>query len=214
MPSIEGFIVEARKFALVLKQRNRTRRGSARSDGRPYCHAACINGWTKLGSGYYGEAWAHRDYPGLVCKVSGPQGWGYGQSTVRSSLEDYGYRADAWAAFAELCLTHRNVHLPEVYHFERLSRGVQFACMKRYEAYWGGSSFAGLQKVKDILTGETDCTLPWLRPLINVAARDNVRCDLHEQNVMWDAQMQTWVIIDPFSSNGSTCPAIVQNGRA
>jgi len=34
--------------------------------------------WTLLGTGYYGEAWAHYEYPDLALKISGPAGWGYG----------------------------------------------------------------------------------------------------------------------------------------
>lgn len=38
-------------------------------------HIEMYGPWKKLGSGYYGEAWAHDEYPDLVIKISGPAGW-------------------------------------------------------------------------------------------------------------------------------------------
>lgn len=69
-------------------------------------------GWRMLGSGWYGEAWEHADYPGLVLKVSGRSGFGSDEPGDSGRIP----AADSWQVYAQYCHKHPHEHLPHILH--------------------------------------------------------------------------------------------------
>jgi len=125
MQNVEQFIQEARKFFYV-------RRGKHKRVSRTAVEQTAYGAWTKLGDGYYGEAWAHDDIPELVLKISGPSGWGYcWKGAPYATSADAGPRADVWPDFAEACMLHPHMNLPEIMHLERVG-GFAWGVMPRY----------------------------------------------------------------------------------
>jgi hypothetical protein len=161
-------------------------------------------GWCKLGSGYYGVALRHVDYPEYCLKISGRAGWGYNYAT---SVQDDSRRLDAWPVFAEHCKNNPHEHLPEILHFARVSEAMTWAIMPTYIDY--GEHYARyanhrINEIHMMLDGQIDCTEPWLWPLRQMANGMYMEVDLHDGNVMHNPKTNTFVIIDPFSTTGDT----------
>lgn len=80
-----------------------------------------------LGSGYYGEAWQHEDYPEWVVKVSGYAGWAY-----EHPLDQEPDRLDAWPVFARHCAAEPHKNLPKIVHLEQMTERMTWAIMPLY----------------------------------------------------------------------------------
>lgn len=153
-------------------------------------------GWRELGSGWFGEAWEHADYPGLVVKVSGRAGFGHGHDT---SYNSYKYRpADSWQVFAQYCHKHPHEHLPKIMHFERINTAVAWAIMPRYRAYCEHEHEIQRLLWRGWLAGDRNAP-EWLWPVIGMAASLYLKVDLHSDNVMVDSD-GTLIMTDPFSN--------------
>jgi len=156
------------------------------------------NGWEKLGSGLYGEAWMHRDYPELVIKISGPSGWGYDYDR---GVYQNGGEHDAWPVFARHCQAHPHPHLPEILHFEQVSQGMAWAVMPKYEQ-WPDTDDEFLQIQADLQAGTSEHA--WVWPLNQMCATLGFNVDLHDGNVMGHPDTGDWIITDPFSAGNLT----------
>lgn len=194
---LKAFIKEAEAFVAVRRHRCRADYGSTPA------------AWTMLGSGYYGEAWEHEDFPGLVVKISGPAGWGedctgspWVHSAMKRRKEDTP-RHDAWPVFARHCMAHPHKHLPTVHHFEQLNQRMAWAVLKKYARWSGVTGSDFYHEVRRVLAGEqSSAAWPWMWPLVQMADGLYVSVDLHTGNVMWDADEGCLVITDPFSTTG------------
>jgi hypothetical protein len=195
MQNVEQFIQEARKFFYVRRTKHKR---VSRSDPGQVAHGA----WNKLGDGYYGEAWGHSAYAGLVLKISGPSGWGYGWRGQHrhAGLRGDGPRADVWPAFAEACILHPHMNLPEIMHLERAG-GFAWGVMPRYVEQDGANYHDVVQAFRGAVHGSRAAE-HWMLPLLEIARQRNVTLDLHSGNVMMHPDTYEPVIIDPFSSTG------------
>ena len=179
------FINEVR--ALVFRRKGKFRRKQRVSAAPPRC-------WEKLGYGLFGEAWAHEDYPDLVVKISGREGFGPG---ARSRREP---DLDGWPVFAEYCAAHPHPNLPNIMHFERLSPGVSFGIMPRYEKL---KDCAIAYKWSCYLEG-TKGAPAWMWPIIGMRGALNMVVDLHGGNVMLDPATGEYIMTDPFSGTADS----------
>ena len=151
-------------------------------------------GWRKRGSGWFGEAWEHADYPGLVVKVSGRGGFSRG-----ASYNHYNYRpADSWQVYAQYCHKHPHEHLPKIMHFERINAAVAWAIMPRYWPYCGDEHEIQRLLWLGWLNGDRGAP-DWMWPIINMAESLHLKVDLHSDNVMLDSD-GTLIMTDPFSN--------------
>ena len=187
----DEFIGMARALAFYRKGKVRRarRRGRLRADKRG------LPGWRYIGSGYYGEAWLREDYPGLVVKISGRAGFG---TNAISCTEP---ELDGWPVFAEHCLANPHPNLPRIMYFERLSLGVSFGIMPRYEAI-DEAGYAGaetIEKWRNYLQGDRGSP-SWMWPIIGMRSALGMRVDLHSGNVMLDRNTGEYIMTDPFSS--------------
>ena len=153
-------------------------------------------GWHLLGSGWFGEAWEHADYPGLVVKVSGRGGFG----RRAPHTPDVDITADSWQVFAQYCHKHPHEHLPKIMHFERINAAVAWAIMPKYRQCKrsGPDEHVALRrKWQGWLNGERDAP-EWMWPVIGMAESLCMTVDLHGDNVMLDSG-GTLIMTDPFS---------------
>ena len=187
------FIAKARALAFYRKLKHRR----ARRAGEKYTDCDGLRYWERVGSGFYGEAWAHEDYPNLVVNISGRAGFGVGSPLKREPP------LDGWPTFAEYCFANPHPNLPKLMHFERLSLGVSFGIMPRYEKIeadhndddadvlisWGG-----------YLGGEQGAPA-WMWPIIGMGGALKLGVDLHADNVMKDPDTGEYIMTDPFSGS-------------
>lgn len=185
------FIAKAR--ALAFYRKNKVRR--ARRSGNTWCDSKSLPGWSKLGSGYFGEAWEHADYPGYVVKVSGPAGFGCDYlHTEEPSL-------DGWPTFAQHCQAHPHPNLPNIMHFERLSVGISFGIMPHYKSidtYNADADGGIVSEWRDYLEGAKGAP-EWMWPIIGMRGALGMMVDLHSGNVMLDDDTGEYIMTDPFS---------------
>lgn len=184
----QEFMREARK--LFMLRRTKWRK-TARSD-----YEANREGrWTKLGSGYYGEAWEHSDHPGFVVKISGVSGWGYDTPGMTTDARD-----DIWQDYAEVCRDNPHPNLPRIMHFERMGR-LAWAIMPAYERYCEGTYEPVVENFKAVMRRERVAEA-WMLPMVDLARQPYVAVDLHDENVMYDPESGEVIITDPFSTTG------------
>jgi len=160
--------------------------------------------WYRLGSGFYGEAWAHTGFYGLVLKISGPAGWGCPTlNQPHWSAADYGgMRLDAWPLFARHCMAHPYKNLPEIMHFEQVTQRMAWAVMPRYDVVY--CMPYGAMEVRNALEGDAlGPVAEWIWPLVQMASGLHIEVDLHTNNVMEDPVTGEWIILDPFSTTGA-----------
>ena len=192
----DEFIRMARALAFYRKFKHRR----AKRRGRLFTDTAGLKGWSDIGSGFYGEAWSHEDYPGLVVKISGRAGFG-----VQDAVPSREPSLDGWPVFAEHCLANPHPNLPKILHFERLSVGISFGIMPYYvplEPYDDEDDAEILDEWRDYLEG-CKGSPSWMWPIIGMRAALNMKVDLHEANVMKDPTTGQHVMTDPFSAVGT-----------
>ena len=188
------FITEAR--ALAFYRKLKVRRAQRR--GHPWCDRDGLPGWKKIGSGHFGEAWEHADHLGYVVKISGRAGFG------DNHVHDEKPRLDGWPTFAQHCQAHPHPNLPKILHFERLSVGVSFGIMPRYEqinAYHGSADGAILFLWWGYLYDKAGAP-EWMWPIIGMRDALHMSVDLHSGNVMKDMDTGEYIMTDPFSFVG------------
>lgn len=196
LTELERFIRLANEFFHVRRHK------ASRTSVIDYA-AECHGKWEKLGSGYYGEAWAHEDYPDWVIKISGPTGWGdEWDGAVRDAIDERGSkRPDAWPVFARHCQAHPHPRLPEILYFEQWSQSMAWAVMPRYYTSAYIPKDAEFRTVKAALGGEATA-VEWLWPLVQMSHGLHFKVDLHIGNIMIHPESGEWIIIDPFSTTG------------
>lgn len=153
-------------------------------------------GWGMLGSGFFGEAWEHSDYPGLVVKVSGRGGFGLNDAYTVIRLEPEPC-FDSWQVYAQYCHKHPHKHLPNIMHFERINAAAAWAIMPKY--------MPARQHEQDVLRckwagwlNDARGAPEWMWPIIGMASSLYMKVDLHSGNVMTDSD-GTLIMTDPFS---------------
>ena len=185
------FITEAR--ALAFHRKHKYHR--ARRDGKSWCGNDGLAGWKKIGAGHFGEAWEHVELLGYVVKISGRAGFG------DDALHTKKPRLDGWPTFAQHCQAHPHPNLPKILHFERLSVGISFGIMPRYEAInapYGSAADAIVGQWRDYLDGAPGAP-EWMWPIIGMSDALDMRVDLHGDNVMMDMDTGEYIMTDPFS---------------
>lgn len=155
-------------------------------------------GWRMLGSGWFGEAWEHDDYPGLVLKVSGKSGFGSGDTCPRRTT----LSSDSWQVYAQYCHKHQHEHLPQILHFERINAAVAWAIMPKYEQLehleFSHSTERTRLQWRNWLNGVPGAP-EWMWPIIGMASSLRMTLDLHSGNVMVRKD-GILVMTDPFSA--------------
>lgn len=185
------FIAKARALAFYRKFKVRR----ARREGEGYGDTEGLEGWCRIGSGHFGEAWQHYEHEGLVVKISGRGGFGYG------SMNNEEPRLDGWPVFAQHCQAHPHPNLPKILHFERLSVGTSFGVMPHYEdidTYGVSADDEIVGKWRNYLDGGKGAP-EWLWPIIGMRGALGMEVDLHGGNVMRDTTTGEYIMTDPFS---------------
>lgn len=186
---LQDFIKECERFVAV-------RRHKMRRNGARHCPELFIQ-WTCIGSGHFGEAWAHDDYPDLVLKISGRAGWG--------ASREHGYygmdcsRLDAWPVFARHCMAHPHMHLPTVLHVRDVSPGMTWGVLKRLHKKGGYTDVYEFIRVCERALAGLSVGPQWLWPLRQMVDALGVEVDVHSGNVMYDMEAECFVLTDPFS---------------
>lgn len=158
-------------------------------------HIQSAKGWLSLGNGWFGEAWEHDDYPGLVLKVSGRAGFGDCEPGNSAGTPS----ADSWQVYAQYCHKHQHEHLPQILHFERINASVAWAIMPKYKRCEGTTREDNIRRQwRAWLNGERGAP-EWLWPIIGMAQSLCMTVDLHIGNVMVKDD-GTLVMTDPFSA--------------
>ena len=189
----DEFIRMARALAFYRKFKHRR----AKRRGRLFTDTDGLKGWSDIGSGFYGEAWSHADYPGWVVKISGRAGFG-----APDAVPSREPSLDGWPVFAEHCLANPHPNLPKIMYFERLSLGISFGIMPYYvhiETYDDDEAAAILREWRDYLEGDGDAP-KWLWPIIGMRGALGLRVDLHSGNVMKNPDTGDYIMTDPFSA--------------
>lgn len=151
--------------------------------------------WLFLGSGLYGEVFEHRDYLGLVLKVSGRADFGDGRQTIDPGR-------DAWPTFAQHCHDNPHEHLPQILHFERINTSFTWAIMPKY--YPASTRTADLRRGQWASWLEGARGAPaWLWPIVGMSLALGLQTDLHGANVM-ETINGGLVMTDPFSTEGES----------
>lgn len=192
----DEFIRMARALAFYRKFKHRR----AKWRGRLFTDEDGLKGWSYIGSGFYGEAWSHEDYPGLVVKISGRAGFG-----IPDAVPSRKPPLDGWPVFAEHCLANPHQNLPKIMYFERLSLGISFGVMPYYvplEPHDDEDDSEILEKWRDYLEGARRSP-KWMWPIIGMRDALNMRVDLHRDNVMKDPNTGAYIMTDPFSAVGT-----------
>lgn len=185
------FVNKARALAFYRKLKIRR----ARRAGQGLADSWGLSGWTKIGSGFFGEAWEHMDFPGLVVKISGRAAFGV------DAVHDEKPQLDGWPTFAQHCQANPHPNLPKILHFERLSVGISFGIMPFYgeiDTYDGSADAALVSKWSGYLDG-TPGAPAWMWPIIGMRDALGMRVDLHSGNVMRDMDTGECIMTDPFS---------------
>ena len=185
------FIAKARALAFYRKFKVRR----ARRDGENRCDVKGLPGWTKLGIGYFSEAWEHYDHLGYVVKISGRADFGGG------ALHDEKPSLDGWPTFAQHCQAHPHPNLPKIMHFERLSVGISFGIMPYYISIDPHGETADGEIVsqwRGYLDGGKGAP-EWMWPIIGMCGALGMTVDLHGGNVMMDDGTGEYIMTDPFS---------------
>ena len=188
------FIRVARAIAFYRKFKVRR----AKRRGRLFADTDGLKGWSDIGSGCYGEAWSHEDYPGLVVKISGRAGFGIMPYYVHSREPPL----DGWPVFAEYCLANPHPNLPKIMYFERLSLGISFGIMPYYVPLKPDDDSEIIGNWRHYLGGGKGSP-SWLWPIIGMSAALNLQVDLHGGNVMKDPNTGAYIMTDPFSAVGT-----------
>ena len=192
----DEFIRMARALAFYRKFKHRR----ANRRGRLFTDTDGLKGWLDIGAGFYGEAWSHADYPGLVVKISGRAGFGASGVVLRREPS-----LDGWPVFAEHCLANPHPNLPKIMYFERLSLGISFGIMPYY-VHIKPHADDDDDEILDRWCGylEGDCGAPkWLWPIIGMRGALGLRVDLHSGNVMKNPDTGDYIMTDPFSAAAS-----------
>ena len=185
----DEFIRMAR--ALAFYRKFKVRRAKRR--GRLFTDKDGLKGWSGIGSGYYGEAWSHEDYPGLVVKISGRAGFG-----IPEGMPSREPALDGWPVFAEHCFANPHPNLPEIMYFERLSLGISFGIMPYYVPL-DPHDVGILANWRDYLEGYGDSPR-WMWPIIGMRDALGMMVDLHSGNVMKNPDTGDYIMTDPFSA--------------
>ena len=184
------FIAKARALAFYRKFKVLR----ARREGAKWCDSNGLPGWTKVGSGFFGEACEHEDHPGYVVKISGRAGFGVGD------MYDTKPSLDGWPTFAQHCQAHPHPNLPKILHFERLSVGISFGIMPYYRSidpcYVAANEI--VSEWRDYLDGGKGAP-EWMWPIIGMRGALGMCVDLHSGNVMMDMDTGEYIMTDPFS---------------
>lgn len=193
------YIRMARALAYWRKSKFTRRRRTGMGDGVIHGDETGMSGWLKLGSGHYGEAWRHKDYPGLVVKISGRGGFG-AKWTYNARAE-----LDGWPVFAQFCQYSQHNNLPKIHHLERLSLGVSFGIMPEYESIQGTDNADYWKQVHKWRGMLDDKRTPesWMWPLCQMRDGFKMLVDLHMGNVMLDTVSGELIITDPFSGGSA-----------
>ena len=192
----DAFISMARALAFYRKFKYRR----AKRRGRLFTDTDGLKGWSDIGSGFYGEAWSHEDYPGLVVKISGRAGFG-----VPDAVPSREPSLDGWPVFAEHCLANPHPNLPKIMYFERLSLGISFGIMPYYvpiETHVDEDAAEILDRWRDYLEGSYGAP-KWMWPIIGMRDALGMGVDLHSGNVMKDPNTGAYIMTDPFSADGT-----------
>ena len=190
------FIRMARALAFYRKFKHRR----AKRRGRLFTDNEGLKGWSDIGSGFYGEAWSHEDYPGLVVKISGRSGFGVAAVNSREPS------LDGWPVFAEYCLANPHPNLPKIMYFERLSLGISFGIMPHYvpiDTHVDDEADEILREWRDYLEGYGDAP-KWMWPIIGMRGALGLSVDLHSGNVMKNPDTGDYIMTDPFSAADKT----------
>lgn len=185
------FIAKARALAFYRKLKVRR----ARRAGYSWADRKGLSGWTKLGAGHFGEAWAHEDHMGYVVKISGRAA--FGGDAVHGAKP----QLDGWPTFAQHCQANPHPNLPKILHFERLSVGISFGIMPYYrgiDPYRVAADSEVVSKWRDYLDGGPGAPA-WMWPIIGMRGALCMRVDLHADNVMRDMDTGEYIMTDPFS---------------
>ena len=189
----DEFIRMARALAFYRKFKHRR----ANRRGRFFTDNDGLKGWSDIGSGFYGEAWSHEDYPGLVVKISGRAGFG-----IQDAGTGQEPSLDGWPVFAEHCLANPHPNLPKIMYFERLSLGISFGIMPYYvpiEPHDDDMDDEILGRWCGYLEGD-DGAPKWLWPIIGMRGALGLRVDLHSGNVMKNPDTGDYIMTDAFSA--------------
>lgn len=186
---LQDFIKECERFVAV-------RRHKMRRNGGRYC-PELLAPWTFLGSGHFGEAWEHVDYPGLVLKISGRAGWG--SSRVHSEYGTDCSRLDAWPVFARHCMAHPHRHLPTVLHVQDVSQGMTWGVLNHLYSSGGYTDKHEFINVCERALAGRNVGPKWLWPLRQMVDALGIEVDVHSGNVMYDIEAGCYVLTDPFS---------------
>lgn len=190
----DEFIRMAR--ALTFYRKFKYRRAKRR--GRTCADDDGLIGWDTVGSGYYGEAWSHKDYPELVVKISGRSGFGLESADMPRREPSL----DCWPVFAEHCFANPHPNLPKIMYFERLSLGISFGIMPYYvpiEEHVYEDDAEILDRWRGYLEGDRGAP-KWLWPVIGMRYALGMKVDLHGGNVMKNPDTGDYIMTDPFSA--------------
>jgi len=180
---MEAFIKECERFFAVRRHKQCK---------RP--QKVVLSSWNKLGAGLYGEAWQHAAYPNLVLKISGPAYWGYTHWTHEHPPE-----YDAWPIYARHAQQHPHEHMPKIMYFVQATPRMAWAIMPRYVPI--ATIPPEVYALKRAIRCGVDAP-EWAWPLVQMHQSMNIHMDIHAQNVMWNPEVDTWVLTDPFSNGG------------
>ena len=160
---------------------------------------AVAAGWRLLGSGFFGEAWEHADYPGLAVKVSGRGSFGLQDEYTFTRREgDPAPSFDSWQVYAQYCHKHPHKHLPNIMHFERINAANAWAIMPKYRKYKPKPGHEYARATWQMWLDGAPNAPEWMWPIIGMAASLRMEVDLHGGNVMLDDD-DTLIMTDPFS---------------
>ena len=190
------FIAKARAIAFYRKFKVRRARRARR--GERWCDSKGLPGWTKIGAGFFGEAWEHEEHLGYVVKISGRAAFG------NDVVHDKKPLMDGWPTFAQHCQAHPHPNLPKILHFERLSVGISFGIMPYYEKIEPYGEAGEVVSEWRYHLGGGKGAPTWMWPIIGMRGALGMQVDLHGGNVMMDMDTGEYIMTDPFSFVTST----------
>lgn len=215
---VMSFVQEAER--LVAVRRHKHKRKYAGRIQNPVILSAGGAPWFWIGSGLYGEAWRHVDYPNLVVKISGHEGWGW-----HDFLHEKCPSRDAYPVYAALCATTEHPNLPEILYSGKAG-GIRWYVMPRYDA-WDSALHGDVCPV----TGVTYNTLrialedveahnqDWgyynvFEHVARLRETHGFNVDLHSANMMVNPINGAFIVTDPYShcTSSSTCWYSSTNG--
>lgn len=143
-------------------------------------------GFRYCGSGAYSIALDHVDYPGEVLKL-----------TFGDCLDEQpDMPTSGGATWVNYCLEHQGEHMiPEISQAGVINQ-VPFVWMKRYEKGREDGRVYICENWRDHDWKDPD--LVRIQELMAVAENELGGCeDLHSENLMWDRDLESWVLTDP-----------------